>query len=198
MKFAILLISVFFVTSLWADSSNPKAPVNPETPVVDDVFFNPSQEQKDQKPQPENKEETSLSAKILFASGEKLSGKIILSDPVFTIPAGENITGRQLKLNYSAISEIESLLWTGNDLGKNGYYFSPCLVSVKMKNGEIYRCKQIPVKINFIDQSGSRNIFFTGFYDYIKNGKWVNSGKTERDYPTKNPHPKTVIGIFFQ
>jgi len=191
MKPNILIIYLFFAVSLWADFSDPK------TPVIDDVFFHPSQEQKDQNAPPQDKEETTLSAKIVFASGERLSGRIILSSPVFTIPAGENVTGRKLDLAYSNISEMEALLWAGKDLGKGAYYFNPCLVSVKMKNGEIYRCKQMPVKIDFADQSGKRGSFFTGFYDYTKKGKWVNSGSTERDYPTKNPHPKTVTGIFF-
>lgn len=182
---------LFLTASLWADISDPKVP------VTDDVFFHPSQEQKDQNVPSHDKEAASLSARIAFASGEKLLGKVILSDPTFAIPAGENVTGRKLELPYFGISEIESLLWAGKELGKGAYYFSPCLVSVKMKNGEIYRCKQMPVKIDFADQSGKRNVFFTGFYDYIKNGKWVNSGSAERNYPTKNPHPKTVTGIFF-
>ena len=195
MKLNILTICLFFAASLWADFSEP------DVPLIDDVFFHPSQEQQDQQNQntpSQNREETAVSARIVFASGERLLGRIILSDPAFVIPAGENITGRKLSLAYSGISEIEALLWEGKDLGKGAYYFSPCLVSVKMKNGEIYRCKQMPVRIDFADQSGKRNTFFTGFYDYIKNGKWVNSGKKERDYPTKNPHPKTVTGIFFQ
>ena len=191
MKLHSLAVCIFLATSLWADFSGPKIP------VTDDVFFHPSEEQKDRDAQLQGKEETALSAKIAFASGEKLLGKVILSDPVFVIPAGENITGRKLELAYHGISELESLLWEGKEFGKGTYYFSPCLVSVKMKNGEIYRCKQMPVKINFADQSGKRNVFFTGFYDYVKNGKWVNSGSAERDYPTKNPHPKTITGIFF-
>jgi hypothetical protein len=169
--------------------------VEPVNPAADDVFFQPAEEPEKKEPAAE---EPTLPAALTFASGDRLSGRLILQNPKFTIPANESISGRVITIAYADVLEINALLWKGKDTGNGGYYFTPYLVSVKMKNGEVYRCAQMMDKIDFIDQQGRRNLFFTGFYDYLKNGKWANSGSTEKTYPTKNPHPKTATGIIFE
>ena len=51
-------------------------------------------------------------------------------------------------------------------------------------------------KIEFIEKK-KKHLFYTFFYDYRKNNKWVNSGIINLKYPEKNPHFKTVTKITF-
>lgn len=165
----------------------------PEAPVISDPESPVSNEETTK----QEKAEATLPVTLVFASGDKLRGRIILHAGGFTIPARESVWGRDVVLPYSNILNINVLLWQAKEKRKDEFYFTPSLISITMKNGEVYRCAKMMERIDFIGLEGGRYVFFTSFFDYRIDGKWNYSGQSDKDYPSRNPLPQTVISIVF-
>ena len=142
----------------------------------------------------------SMPATVVFASGDRLKGRIVLVKESFTIPKKESITGAKETIKYSDVSEIAVRRWCPKDMGRGGYLFRPCSVEVKLFSGSLCMCQTVNILegFSFIDGKGRRHKFYGTFYDYLKKGKWGNSGSGERRYPETNPHRETAVLIVFE
>lgn len=105
---------------------------------------------------------------------------------------------RRVSVKLKDLKSIDLQQWKGYEGKNNAYIFYPVKIAVTLKNKKVYITNRLPDfhKLVFSDHY-KKYYLFTYFYDYWEKGKWHNSGKTDKNYPEKNPHPACVVKIEF-
>lgn len=178
-KFTILIF-FFLLTPLWSEVKEPN------NPGVPDVRF-------------DNKQLSSFPAEIIFASGMHKKGIIQFPGKSIKYYQVVNNVKKYKEVSISDIKAIEFYEWKGEKKWKGNYIFYPSFLKVHLKDRKIMEITSNISELNkieFIDRE-KKYLFYTYFYDYRKNNKWLSSGIIDFDYPEKNPHSKTVTKITF-
>jgi hypothetical protein len=179
----LFIVFVFFLTlsGLFAQTEDPVIP------VIDGEKFNSTAEKK-----------YSVRAFIEFAGGVKKDGIVhFASDKI-----GIKYFSRKEMINedLSRIVSIEFLKWKSQPVSKTSFRFNPASVKIVFDDQSIYESGgNIPSLNEFtIEKSGKSEKVYAYFFDYWKNGKWVNLKSEDKNYPLSNPIKGTVVKITFK
>jgi hypothetical protein len=162
--------------------SQIKKPVSPHTPSVG---------------LKEKKSIASYPVLLDFPQDKKIRGRIIFNIERIRVPVASG--SRYIKI--SDIKSIDFIKWRGKEYSKNSYLFKPSMTKIILNdgssliiNGNFSRFN----KIRFLPREKSPiKSVYSVFYDYYKKSKWINSGRSEMDYPEENPHRGTLVRIEF-
>jgi hypothetical protein len=184
MKINVLIIILASVMA----AADPRPPAEPTDPVVD--FSAPSSTAS---------QFLVFSASLISATGQRMSGSLLLKFDSIGIDIGKNGSVEKRKIEILRIKRIDFIEWKGKSLGNNGFVFYPSRTRFTLQDGESHVCDHDIGVLNrmlFKDSGGTRAVY-TYFYDYRKQGVWENSGRPEIDYPENNPLEDTIVTIIF-
>jgi hypothetical protein len=180
----ILFISLAFFSSsigLFAQTEDPVIPV-----IEAEKFSNPTIKK------------YSVRASIEFAGGIKKDGIIHFSSDKIGV---RYFSRKELVYeDLSRVSSIEFLKWKSQPISKTSFRFNPASIRIVFDDNSVYESGgNIPSLNEFsVEKSGRNEKVYGYFFDYWKNGKWVNLKSNDKDYPQNNPLNGTVIKITFK
>jgi hypothetical protein len=179
--FYILLLVFLSVIHLYAQIEDPVIP------VLETEKFQSTTEKK-----------YTVKSFIEFAGGLKKDG--IIHFPSNKISIKYSSRKEQTSEDLSRIVSIEFLKWKGTPISKNSIRFNPSSVRIVFDDQSIFESGgNIPSLNEFtVEKSGRKEKVYGYFFDYWKNGKWVNSKSNDKDYPQTNPMHGTVMKITFK
>jgi hypothetical protein len=182
MKIFFIVLTVFLsAINLYTQTEDPIIPI-----IETEKFKN------------ESEKNNSVRVFIEFAGGVKKDGIIHFSSDKIAIKYSSR--KEQAHEDLSRIISIEFLKWNSVPLTKNSFRFNPSYVKIVFDDQSIYESGgNIPALNEFsIERSGRREKVYGYFYDYWKNGKWVNLKSEDKNYPLTNPLPGTITKITFK
>lgn len=137
----------------------------------------------------------SVKAFIEFAGGVKKDG--VIHFPSEKISIKYSSRSEKVSEDLSRIISIEFLKWKPAPLSKNSYRFNPASIRIHFNDESIYESGgNIPALNEFsFEKSGRKEKVYGYFFDYWKNGKWVNLKSEDKNFPLQNPLPGTVVKI---
>ncbi|HPX91814.1 MAG: hypothetical protein BWY23_01656 [Spirochaetes bacterium ADurb.Bin218] len=125
----------------------------------------------------------------LFNKG-RLSGYIIFeSEPIITIKE------RNWQRSFGEIKVLKIIQWQRRE-AKRGYVFYPSKYEILFKDGSKFVLESnlsFFNKFQLKDSTGRQFVLYSFFYDYFKNGKWVNRGVSSFDENSDFPVTGCVV-----
>ncbi|OHD66339.1 MAG: hypothetical protein A2176_07595 [Spirochaetes bacterium RBG_13_51_14] len=144
-------------------------------------------------------EQTDIPATVITATGERLSGSLLVPFNSLEIEFNEDGKSRIRNVELSGIESIEFTRWRGIERRKNEFAFYPVRARITLSDKKIIECGRNIPQLNkmFFHDSRVTSSIYSYFYDYRKDNVWLTSGHTEIDYPETNPNGNTVVRIIF-
>jgi len=150
--------------------SQIKEPESPYSPVVDKDNFN-------------------VKAEVTIQGRDKpIIGFIALSSDVLTV--GDN------RFKISDLARINILMWKRSERKFNSHIFYPDRYELLFRNNKSQIINGNIESLNKIRVVGKKGYcIYLYYYDYFKNGKWINSGIANFDATFTTPVNGSVISI---
>ena len=168
-----------------------KEPVKPHTPDVDSSRF---------KSFTTDEVKNNISVDVLFYvhGMDAQRGRAFFPESFFSIQiSGVNPPGRIIKIGD--LRDIKILQWKGRTEKKRAFIFYPEKYVLNLRSGESI---EVEKNISFLnnlrlERGGRGESFYSYFYDYYRNGLWVNRNETDPETESQAPVKGCVTGIRF-
>ena len=154
--------------------SQIKEPAPPYTPAIDSNI---------------DKDNFIVKARVTLQGSEQpLNGSIALNTDVLTV--GDN------KINISDVTKINILMWKRGERKINGYTFYPDRYELFFRNYKSQIINGNIESLNKIRVIDKKSFYiYLYYFDYFKNGKWINSGAADFNASFTTPIEGSVLSI---
>ncbi len=182
MKFLFIVPALLLsVLSLYSQTEDPVIP------AIDNEKFQSGSDKK-----------YTVKAFIEFAGGVKKEGIIYFASEKIAIKYSSRKD--QTYEDLSRIVSIEFFKWKVIPLSKGSYRFNPSSIRIVFDDQSVFESGGNIQSLNefSLEKNGRKEKVYGYFFDYWKNGKWVNLKSSDKNFPVSNPLPGTVIKITFK
>lgn len=189
----------FFIFSLV--SAQPKLPVEPKAPSVDEKA-----DANAPKPMPQDRAGREYQVLVVFINGSKIRGTIVLKDEKLSASCFCGNAGCFLS---EAMGQIKSIEFTNWKVDGPSRRFRHSHTAIILRDGSKFKCERIPVFDRFsLKREGKTLWCYTLYYGKISHKPRSGKKKTNKQYNVKlqsddlgqvkiEPHPDAVRKIEF-
>lgn len=145
------------------------------------------------------KKENFLKVAVFTEDGKVLNGYIDFFKKKINIINMSQSKKNSKEYEIKNLKQVNFKSWNPVKRGKDGYLFFPSEIEFIFENNEKIVGKDLSGIFSKLRIKSGNVVFirYCYFYDYYKNGKWINSKNNNFDFPKKNPLSAVVKKITF-